>query len=416
MATVTNERLLNRSVLILGFSESVSNIGNWITMMAVFALLVFRGHGGVAQSGGIMLAGLLPVLLASPLAGWLCDRYDRRLLMIASELLSALLVSVLIFTSSLTIIYPILALQALAGSVMTPARRSVLPQLVAREHFAKTNAFFQQLGGTIKIGAPLLAGGLLAIMDPHTAIVVDVISFLVSAILLSRLPSLEPQKRERAEAPKEQGGTARGESIRSLVLGSVGLRLIFATAFLGIVVIVGFDVLAPVFVRDVLQASEGLFGLLVSLVGVGTVGISLLILTSKKHRDPWTDVVLGILLLSLIPFSFALSFFAPAGPLRIAIAVAGCLLGGAGNGLLNVQASTLLQLLAPQSVLGRASGAFQSTAVAGQLIGILLTPALVPGLLSMGLYFAIAFAALSILILWVLYNLRSVRPTVVVGG
>jgi len=45
--------LKNRALLTLGFSESISNIGNWITMMAVFAMVVFRGDGGLLQSSAI---------------------------------------------------------------------------------------------------------------------------------------------------------------------------------------------------------------------------------------------------------------------------------------------------------------------------------------------------------------------------
>ena len=73
--------LNNRSLLILGLSESVSSVGSWITMMAVFAMIVFNGNGNVVQSSGIYLAGLVPTLLFSPAAGWLCDHLDRKWLM-----------------------------------------------------------------------------------------------------------------------------------------------------------------------------------------------------------------------------------------------------------------------------------------------------------------------------------------------
>lgn len=408
MATINERRMFTAPILILGFSESVSGIGNWITMMAVFALVVFRGDGGVLESGAIMMAGLLPVLLGSPLSGWLCDRYDRRRLMIASELVQAALVSVLIFTSSNGVVYPIVALEALAGSIMTPARRSVIPSLVPAGNLSRVNAFFQQLSGTIKIAAPLLAGGLLAIMNPHTAIIFDVASFLVSALLLSLLPKLQP-KRTAGSSAADGKSDGNGRTLRSIIFGSMGLRLIFVTVFLGIFVIVGFDILASVFVRDSLRAGEGVFGLLVSLIGVGTVGSSIMIMAGKRERDPWNDVLIGILLLSAIPLAFGVSSFVPSGSIRTLVAIAGCLLGGAGSGLLNIQAGTLLQLLTPASMLGRTAGAFQATATAGQLMGVLLTPALIPRVMSMTGYFIAAFVALSILVLWVLYNLRAVR-------
>ena len=82
--------LHNRSLWIIGLAESVSGVGTWVTMMALFAVVVFDGQGTVLHASGIMLAGLAPMLLMGPVAGWLADRQDRKRLMIASQLLTAL--------------------------------------------------------------------------------------------------------------------------------------------------------------------------------------------------------------------------------------------------------------------------------------------------------------------------------------
>jgi MFS family permease len=116
-----------KSLLILGAAESVSGIGDWITMMAVLAMLVFRGGGGVAASSGIFLAGLVPTLIVSPLAGWLVDRVNRKTLLIGSQLLAGLVVSGLFFTTQLEMIYVILAVLAMVISVITPTGRRSSP-------------------------------------------------------------------------------------------------------------------------------------------------------------------------------------------------------------------------------------------------------------------------------------------------
>ena len=192
--TTLKALIKNRSLVILGVSESVSNIGNWITMMAVLTMVLFKGGGGVKESSLIMLAGLLPTLLFSPVAGWLCDRYDRKWLMIISELSSGLLIAGLIFVTRLEWILVILALQATSLAIMSPARQSVVPGLVDPQELTRANAFLQQLSGIIKIGAPMLAGLVLAVMNPHQAIILDIISFGLSALILGRLPAMKPQK------------------------------------------------------------------------------------------------------------------------------------------------------------------------------------------------------------------------------
>jgi MFS family permease len=410
--TTFSKLFRNRSLVILGASESVSNIGNWITMMAVFALIVFKGDGSVLQSSAIFLAGLLPTLIFSPAAGWLIDHFDRKWLMVGSELFSGLVITALIFVTRLELIYAILALQAVSTSIMTPARQAVVPDIVSRQDLTRANAFFQQLAGLIKIGAPMIAGLILAVVNPHHAIILDVISFVISAIILSRLPSLQPHPDDSASVVRKTKVPSgdRKRKITAVLKESPRLRLLFVSIFLGIIVIVGFDVIGAVFIRDVLKASEGFFGLLIGLVGLGTLGASFLLMMQRENHDPWRDVVLGMILLAILPASLALAAWMNQPTVARILAIAGSLLGGVGNGLLVIQMGTLLQLLSPPALLGRMGGVFQSTAVAGQLVGIVLTPLFVPGLLSMGAYLGLGTLALGILIVYTALTLRRSVP------
>ncbi len=399
--------LSNRPLITIGISESVSNIGNWITMMAVFAMVVFRGEGGVTQSSGIILAGLLPTLLFSPVAGWLCDRFDRKWLMIGSELASAVITTGLIFVQRLELIYAVLALQAVSIAIMSPARQATLPDLVDKDMLTRANAFLQQLSGIIKVTAPMLAGLVLSLIGPHQAIILDVVSFLLSALILTRLPALPPHREEKpAQADAPAVRTGLGQTLRA----SASLRLLFVSTFLAIFVIIGFDVLTPVYVRDILMADEGFYGLIIGCVGMGTVAASLALMLRKSNPNPWHELIAGLLLLGIIAGSMFAAIQAGSTALARGLILAGCLLGGIGNGMVNIQISTLLQSQSPPAVLGRVSGAFQGTAVAGQLSGLLVTPLLVPGLLPMGAYFGLAALAIFGLSVFITASLRHTRP------
>jgi MFS family permease len=403
--TTLKEILKNRSLVIIGASESVSNIGNWITMMAVLTMVLFRGGGGVRESSLIMLAGLLPTLLFSPVAGWLCDRYDRKKLMIISELSSGVLIAGLIFITRLELILVILALQAISMSLMAPARQSVVPSLVSAEDLTRANAFLQQLSGIIKIGAPMLAGLVLAILNPHQAIILDIISFGFSALVLTRLPVLKPQRRDPFEDPHQRGQT--GESILDVLKRLSTLRLLFFAIFITIFIIIGFDTLAPIYIRDVLVQTEQFFGLTIGLVGLGTVGVSFILMSRKSNMDPWKDLIFGLIMLATIPAGLALGTFISAGWMMNLLMAVVCLLGGIGVGLINIQTGTLLQTLSPASLLGRMSGLFQSTAVTGQLFGILVTPLVVPGLLGMGPFFGIGTVVILAVSFYAILSLRG---------
>lgn len=402
----------NKTLITIGIAESVSAIGDWITMMSVFALLVFRGDGGVAQSSGIFLAGLLPTLPASLAAGWLCDRFDRKTLMIGSLVLSGLIVSGLIFTENLVLIYLLLALQAISVSLMTPARASILPDILPADELTRANAFLQQLSSLVKIAAPILAGALLAVLNPHQAIILDVVSFFLAAALLTRLPRLAPKISPSVPAvdPHETASPKPANAASSLLKGNSRLQLVYITGFLCILVLISFDVLSAVYFRDVLHTGEQYMGFAIGLVGVGTLVSTILLMRKNRRNDPWRDVITGIILLGIIPAALALgNLIKDITILRMLVLVA-CLLGGVGNGFVHVQMVTLLQTLAPSGMLGRASGLFQSVAVAGQLVGLLLTPLLVPGLLDMPNFFLLASACLAGIILVITVQLNRTRP------
>ncbi len=408
-----NKNILhNRSLLTIGISESVSNIGNWITMMAVFAMIVFKGDGTVAQSSGIFLAGLVPTLFASPLAGWLLDRYDRKWLMVGSELTSGLITIGLIFTQRLELIYAVLALQSISISLMTPARQAVIPDIVSQGDLTSANALLQQLAGIIKIAAPILAGMILAVMNPHTAIIFDVISFIASAFILSRLPSLPAHRQEVLNGTESANSDQHTKtSLVSVIFNDPFLRLLFVSTFLAIFIFIGFDVLTPLYTRDILSASEKFFGIMIGLIGIGTVGATIILMLRKGNGDPWRDIILGLLMLGIIPVVMSFGTIIHNIQLTRALVILGCLIGGFGNGMLNVQIVTLIQLLTPAHLLGRLGGAFQSTAVAGQLAGLLVTPLLVPGLMDYGNYFAASALSVLLVVMFTLTTLRLSRRT-----
>jgi MFS family permease len=398
-----------RTLLILGTAESVSGIGDWITMMAVLAMLVFRDGGGVMASSGVFLAGLLPTLVVSPLAGWLVDRVNRKTLLIGSQILAGIIVSGLFFTTRIEMIYAILALEAVVLSVVTPTRQAVIPDLVPREDLTRANAFLQQLAGLVKVFSPVIAGMVLTVMDPHTAILFDVASFFLGAGILAFLPSLplHAESRRTREEEKHDGNPLK-------ILQSIPqLQVLFVTVFVAILGIIGFDVLSSVYTKEVLHQGEKTYGFIISLVGIGSLVATLVLMLRKNGANPWKDILLGFTLLSLIPLSLVVSYQFNDIVLAQYLLMVSCLIGGIGNGLVHVQVGTIMQLVTPTRVLGRVGGWMQTVMVAGQLIGLLITPLLVPKLVSMELFFAGMVVLMVLLILFLciqIYGKTGLRP------
>jgi MFS family permease len=384
----------NRSLLLLGAAEIINSVGSWITSMALYSLLIFQQHGGLGQSTAIFLAGLGPSLVLSPLAGWLCDRLDRRPLMIISRLLQGAVITCLIFTDKLPFIYALLALNSVFGTVMTPAKDSSLPELVTAEDLPRANAFMQQATGIVKIIAPALAGALLTVLAPHTAMILDVVSYAVAAAILTGLPALPPrgaapgERRDSGEATGGGGSLLAG--LHTLLRLAPGLALLLPLNLLMALVLISFDIAIAVYVRDILQTGIAYKGIMGGMVGTGTILGTGAFFLLEGRRNPWRDLLGGLLLVTALPAALAAGglWLAPAAA-RAGVA-AGCFVGGLGIGIVNVQGATLFQRLAPRGWLGRLGGIFQSLLMVGQLAGIFLTPLLVPHVVSFGVYFGIA--------------------------
>lgn len=394
--------LTKRTLLILGAAEAISGIGDWITMMAVLAMLVFRGGGGVLASSGVFMAGLLPTLVVSPLAGWLVDRFNRKTILITSQLLAGLVVSGLFFTAQIELIYIVLAVEAVVLSVVTPTRQAVVPDLVSREDYARANAFLQQLAGLVKVFAPVIAGIVLSVMDPHKAILFDVASFFLAAGILTFLPALPAHKDIH-----EPGADHQAIKLNTVWKKIPQLQLLFFGVFIAILAIVGFDVLSSVYVRDVLHQGEKIYGFAISLVGIGSLCATMVLLLRKKVENPWKDIVVGFSLLTVIPIALVIAFQFNDASVALYFLMTACFIGGIGNGLVHVQIGTIMQLVTPAQILGQVGGWLQTVMVTGQLIGLILTPALVPGLVTMQTYFAGMVVLMGMLILYLSVNIMK---------
>jgi MFS family permease len=401
----------NKYLLTLGIAETVSGVGSWITMMAVYSILIFKQGGGVWQSSGIMLAGLLPLLMFSALAGKLADRFNKKYLMIASELLSGAVILAIFVSRQPGLILFLLALQATVSAIMGPARQSLIPALVTNpDELTRANAFLQQLASFVKIGAPMLAGLVIALMGPYNAMIFDVISFGLSALILLRLPNIGAVQVEPEVTASDTHPTAAATfKPLAVIKQSPGLRLLFAATFLMIISVMAFDILGSICTRDILRGDESLFGLLIGLTGLGTVLSGFYLMLRQKTVDPWQDFKLGVGLLMFLPGLLAVVSLLESSPFSLGLVIVGVLVGGIGVGFFMVQTSTLLQTLSPGPILGSISGYYQTVCVAGQLIAIVGVPLVVPQVVGITALFLLITASLGGVVIYTAFSLAAMQ-------
>src|SRR5215203_2731473 len=337
----TNDSLLkNARFLRLWIGQGTSFVGDAVSMVALVVLVVHI-TGSASAVGGALVARLLPTT-ASPLAGVLADRVDRRIVLVASDLARAVLVLGLVFARDLTAIYVLVFLMGLARTVFNPTVRAAFPSVVGGGDLTRANALIAGTFSTSIMVGPALGGLLVASIGVDAAFLADAVTYLISAILLSTVPLPHP----RRESEEEEGFVRDLRSGFGYLLGARVPLAIVIGAFLTILTI-NATVPAEVFLaKETFGAGDAGYGLLVSLWGSGMVlGSAMMAVLGNR--------------INLVLFYF-LSIFVGASALvgpglapAFILALGALTVEGAATGIDNVATDTILQKRVPGAFLGR---------------------------------------------------------------
>src|SRR5262245_41032757 len=173
----------NRNYRNLWLGQVVSETGDYFNNVAVFALVMEKSGSGLVVSG-VMLARAIPAVLAGPVAGVLLDRLDRRQIMIASDLIRAVVAFGFLFTIHQPrpwLLYLLSGLLMFASPFFTSGRAAILPAIVTPAELHTANSLTQTTQWiTLTIGT-LLAGFSAARFGFASAFLVNTASFVFSA-------------------------------------------------------------------------------------------------------------------------------------------------------------------------------------------------------------------------------------------
>jgi MFS family permease len=215
--------------------QLLSSVGSGLTNFAL-AIWVYKTTGSATQFGLVALFGTVPSILLSPLTGVLADRWERRRIMLLSNVGSAvptLLIALLLFAGRLEVwhIYIFTSIRSGASSFMGPAFSAAITMLVPKAHLGRASGMLQTSQATSQILSPLLAGVLMMVIQIQHLILIDFITyfFSIGALLMVRVP--EPVKSSHAAGAKKSiiRDALYGWTYIRERPGLVGLLVYFAT-------------------------------------------------------------------------------------------------------------------------------------------------------------------------------------------
>ena len=176
----------NPGVRRLWLAQVVSELGDWLNLVALLQL-VSRFSGSAEASGWVLVIQMLPWVFWSPVAGWVADRFDRRQVMIAADLLRAGIVLGFLFINradQLWLVYVLAGLQYSLAAFFEPARQALLPTLAQGEELLSATSLMGVTWSLMLAIGGALGGVISGLWGPAATFVVDSSSFLVSAFLL----------------------------------------------------------------------------------------------------------------------------------------------------------------------------------------------------------------------------------------
>src|SRR5579863_1373823 len=196
----------NRNYRCAWTGQVVSEIGDHFNNVAVFALALANTRSGLVVTG-IMLSRAIPAVMAGPVAGVLLDRLDRKRIMIASDLIRAVVAIGFILAiprSDTWLLYLLSALLMAASPFFTSGRSSILPTIASKEELHTANSLTQTTQWmTLTVGA-FLGGTSVMQFGYQWAFAFNALSFLFSAVCISRLRvkggSFKAERRDLTEA------------------------------------------------------------------------------------------------------------------------------------------------------------------------------------------------------------------------
>jgi MFS family permease len=175
-----------RSYFPLWLGQLISNFGDTLHYIAL-VVLVFRLSGQGLAVGGVVAAEVLPLLILGPFAGVIVDRFNRKHVLIASDVCRALLALSLVWPQGVWHAYVVAAGMAAAGSFSNPAFQAIIPMVTTERQRLAANSVAWSTGRLVQIVASAVAGGLIAVIGTGPAFLANAISFAVSALFVSRL-------------------------------------------------------------------------------------------------------------------------------------------------------------------------------------------------------------------------------------
>lgn len=365
--------LKNRNFTLLWFAGLISIIGNWV-LLAALPFYIFELTGSAMATAGVFMAFMAPGIFLGSIAGVFVDRWDKLRTMLVVNLIQAGVVLLLTMVQSAEqswIIFLVLVIESSVAQFFGPAENSLLPKLVSEEHLVAANSLNSMNDNLARLVGPAIGGLVLAVYGFSSVVLIDALSFGLSATLIfivmltyqagsnplnaSAVSAMTLRVRIAEVWAEWQGGfkIVRSESILKITFALIGVAL-FADAIISAIFVI--------FLQQDIGFSSVEFGYIMTARGVGGLIGGLAIAQFGARINPRHMLSVSLLVLSGVILAAVNFTTLPA--FLIAMVVGGIPAVG-----MMIAVQTIFQKRTPEAYLGRVFGLFQTVVMLLMFLG-----------------------------------------------
>ena len=399
----------NKNFIIIVIGQIISLFGNAIQRFSM-SLYLLEFTGSTAVFARILAISTIPYIIFAPIAGRLSDNINRKKIMVYLDLICSVVIGIYAFIllkgyDHELIVGTVMFILSICATLYGPAVTSSIPQIVEEEKLTSANGVINQVGSIVNFVGPILAGLVYGLLGIKAIVIVNAVSFLVSAIMemFLDIPDVIKENIENADNEKvismkfvKQSCVDMKESFiylkneKKVILG-----IIASYALCNIFLVPILSIVAPYFINVFLGLPSEVFGIVEAVCVLGMILGGFIIsvkpnmFSIKKVHYTYLPMIVGVMIIATLGFlklnPYVLASTFAFGGLAIMLSVA----------LSNVLTLTFIQKQIPDNMLGRVS-AF-STAIA--------TISVAPGQLLFGQVIDMGIPLGVILIITAIFNI-----------
>lgn len=414
--------MINKNFIIIVIGQIISLFGNAIQRFSM-SLYLLEFTGSTAAFANILAISTIPYIIFAPIAGRIADNVNRKKIMVYLDLFCTILIGAYAFillngSDNELIVAVVMFILSICSTLYGPAVTSSIPQIVNEDKLTTANGIINQVGSVVNFVGPILAGVLYGLLGIKLIVIINAISFLVSAIMELFLDIPDVRKKEEICCNHKENLLSVDFLRKSFVdmKNSFGylkkekkvvLGIIVSYALCNIFLVPILSIVAPYFINILLGLPSQIYGIVEGICVIGMILGGILIsikpnmFSMKKIHYTYFPMILGVMLMSILGFininSYALAGIFAISGMAIMLSLA----------LSNILTLTFIQKEVPADMLGRVSAFSTAVATISVAPGQLLFGQVIDSGIPIGLILGITTIINIGLILFVKWNVRE---------